>query len=163
MDGAGKYTALTPKLRANLLAQLAVGDFPQMAAYRAGCSPQTLHKWLCQGCDPVGVEPYVSFTAEFIKVEADLSARLMGVVMDHAMGVENAGNADHCKWLLLNRFQFLWKVDKESGRIGGISVSEVVERHLLEASASRREQAKAIIARLPEEAKQSARKGGFLV
>lgn len=163
MDGAGKYTALTPKLRANLLAQLAVGDFPQMAAYRAGCAPTTLHKWLCMGCDPVGVEPYVSFTADFIKVEAELSAKLMNVVLGHALGVSEEGNPDHCKWLLLNRFQFLWKVDRESNKIGGLSVSEVVERHMLEQSAERREQAKAIIARLPEDAKAGARKKGFLV
>lgn len=171
LDGVGAWTTLTPELQAKLLSELSVGDWPQMVAYRCGCAPATIVAWLKKGCDPLAVEPYASFADAFLRKEADISAQLMTVIMDKALGRAERGDPDgpeppdpgYCKWVLINRFQFLWRVDRETGKSGGLSVSEIVERHMLELSTDRADKARAILAQLPADAKAAARKEGFLL
>ena len=92
----------------------------------------------------------------------------MRIILDDACGVElpegaPRPNVESAKWLLINRFRWLWQIDKITGKGGGMAVSEVVEGLLLAADSERREQAKKILDQLPAEAKAGARKGGFLL
>jgi hypothetical protein len=171
LDGAGMRTSLTPELLEKIVEEMRVGDWPQMAAYRAGISPNTFSTWVIRGCDIVAVDPYKTLVSRVVQVEAEISGKLMKVLMDHALGNvpyrapddPPAPSPETARWLLLNRFRFLWQVDKETGKGGGISITEAVERQLEAMDEKRRERARAIINQLPEAAKQVARKDGFLL
>jgi hypothetical protein len=164
LDGAGNWTKLTPAVLAKLKTELEVGDWPAMAAYRAGVSPNSLQNWIVQGCSLVAVEPYAELVGMVVQVEAKISGKLMKVVMDAALGLGGDDeDPEQAKWLLMRRFHFLWAIDKDTGRCGGISLTEAVERELSKLDTNRREAARKIIAALPAEAKASARKDGFLL
>lgn len=171
LDGASNWTSCTPGLLERFEVELNVGDWPEMAAYRCGISPNTYRNWIVQGCSLVAVEPYATFVGMVVRVEAQLSGKLMGVIMDAALGRlpgwsegdPPRPSPEQAKWLLCNRFRYLWLVDKETGRAGGTSMTELVETELLKLDQNRREAARKIIAALPAEAKASARKDGFLL
>jgi hypothetical protein len=162
LDGNNRQTMLTPEVLAKLKKELAVGDFPSMAAYRAGVSPQTMFGWISKGCQPDAVEPYSTLVGELVLIEAELSARMMRIIMDSADGF-GEGSPDQAKWVLTNRFRYLWAVDRETGKNGGKCISEEVERHIDMHDSGRRERARAIIASLPQDTKSAARKDGFLL
>lgn len=169
MDGNGRYTLLSPAIIDRFRAELEVGDWPQMAAYRVGIAPTTLKQWVWKGCELPAIEPYATLVAMMVEVEAKLSGALLTVLMDDALGRkyydsdEARPNPDTARWLLLNRFRFLWGVDKESGKSGGVSITEAVERRLEEIDVTRRERAREILKKLPDADKQAARKEGFLL
>lgn len=170
MDGNGNVTALTPAVHERLIAELQVGDFPAMAAIRANCSPSTVDRWVVVGCDPYAVEPYKSFAADFVRVEAALCGQLTTIIMDHALGRAKAHRKDARPkgdpyWamkLLESRFRFLWAIDKE-GKQGGITVTEIVIRAVEALDSARALKAREILKQLSPETKQQARKEGFLV
>jgi hypothetical protein len=169
MDGNGYPTALSPELHERMLVELRVGDWPQMAAIRANVAPRSMLRWLHEGSGPYAVEPYKRFADAFILEEAKISGRLMKIIWDEMEGNgvptergERPPNAELAKWMLMTRFRFLWAIDKE-GRQGGLSVAEAVERHLETIEVGRAEKARAILSQLPAEAKQAARREGFLL
>lgn len=168
MDGNGYPTALTPERSARLILELGVGDWPAMAAIRSDVAPTSMFRWLRQGCEPQAVEPYASFAAEFCKVEARIAGEMMAVVMAAARGgvpkEEGLSRPDPemAIWVLQNRFRYLWRIDKD-GEQGGVSVLETVLDALAANDNAMREQAKAILATIPEATKQEARKKGFLL
>jgi hypothetical protein len=169
MDGNGHPTALTPLRHARLIEELKKGDWPALAAIRADCSPRTVERWVVMGCDPVAVEPYRSFAAAFVKVEAELAAEMMGIVLAHARGGKRPKRADGYRpnleaaiWVLQNRFRFLWAIDKE-GKQGGISVTEIVFDAMGKMDEARAVEARAFLKQLNEDQKRQAREKGFLV
>lgn len=168
MDDNGHQTALTPARARALLEELEVGDWPALAALRADVAPTSLYRWVRQGCEPAAVEPYASFAAEFVKVEARIAGEMMAIVLDAARGAPKPGRGERAPdpemaiWVLQNRFRYLWRIDKE-GKQGGISVLETVIEAVADNDNAAREQAKAILATIPEATKQEARKKGFLL
>lgn len=170
MDGNGHVTALSPAVHKRLITELEVGDFPAMAAIRAGCSPTTVDRWVVWGCDPHAVEPYKSFASDFVRVEASICGALTAVVMDHALGrtksrAKNPRPKGDPLWamkLLENRFRFLWHIGKD-GQQGGVSVAQMVVSAIAAHDHARAEKAREILKQLSEPAKQEARKAGFLV
>lgn len=169
MDGNGHQTALTPSRHKRLIAELEVGDWPALAALRADVAPTTLYRWVRMGCEPAAVEPYASFAASFVKVEATIAGEMMAIVMAAARGgVERLKKGarrpdpEMAIWVLQNRFRFLWRIDKD-GNQGGVSVLQTVIDAVAANDNAMREQAKAILATIPEATKQEARKKGFLL
>lgn len=168
MDGNGHQTALTPARARALLTELEVGDWPALAALRADVAPTSLYRWVAWGCEPAAVEPYASFAAEFVKVEARIAGEMMAIVMEAARGApkprkgESRPDPEMAIWVLQNRFRYLWRIDKD-GRQGGVSVLETVIEAVSANDNAMREQAKAILATIPEATKQEARKKGFLL
>lgn len=168
MDGNGHATALTPARAKALIAELEVGDWPAMAAIRADVAPTSLYRWVREGCEPAAVEPYASFAAEFCKVEARIAGEMMAVIMGAARGGEkprkgtSRPDPEWAAWVLQNRFRYLWRIDKE-GHQGGVSVLETVIEAIAANDNAMREQAKAILAAIPEATKQEARRKGFLL
>lgn len=172
MDGNGYPTALTPERHARLIAELEVGDWPAMAAIRAGCSPRSVERWVREGCRPAAVEPYASFAADFVAVEARLCGQLTAIIVNHALGrIEEDADPDEKKprgspfWaerFLERRFRFLWTVDNE-GKSGGISVTELVVGAIEQSDAERSQKARALLSELHEELKAKARRDGFQV
>jgi hypothetical protein len=168
MDGNGHQTALTPERAARLIEELKVGDWPALAALRADVAPTSLYRWVRWGCEPAAVEPYASFAADFVKVEAKLAGEMMAIVMAAARGGafiekgEARPDPEMAIWVLQNRFRYLWSIDKD-GKQGGISVLETVIEAVAANDNATREQAKAILAAIPEATKQEARKKGFLL
>jgi hypothetical protein len=163
LDGNNRQTALTPEVMARLCKELAVGDWPTMAAYRAQVSPSTMFNWLRMGCLPDAVEPYTTLVSALIAIEAELHGRMFSIIMAHTSDKDADGSPEQAKWVLHNRFRYLWAVDKESGKSGGRTISEAIDALTFEHDEVRREKARAIIAALPNDAKQLARKEGFLV
>lgn len=169
MDGNGYPTALSPAVHSRLIAELEVGDFPAMAAIRAKCSPRTVERWVTEGCQYAAVEPYASFAADFVRVEAELCAKLTTVILNHALGrglhgkqKRPKGDPEWAEWMLRNRFAYLWRIDKD-GKQGGVSVMQLVAQTIEAQDAVRGEKARALLARVDETIKQEARKEGFLV
>lgn len=165
MDGNGYPTALTPARHAKLIEELKVGDWPAMAAIRAEVSPRSMERWVVTGCDPVAVEPYKSFASEFVRVEAALSGEMMGIILAHARrkaGKPTNGDPFWARWVLENRFRFLWAIDKE-GKAGGVSVLQVVVEAIEKLDVTRTEKARALLRQLTDSQKDAARKEGFQV
>jgi hypothetical protein len=166
MDGNGYPTALTPARHAQLITELRKGDWPAMAAIRADVSPRSMERWVVTGCDPFAVEPYKSFAGAFVKVEAELSGEMMGIILDHARSGHwgnkrpPKGDPGWARWVLENRFRFLWRLDKE-GRAGGVSVLEVVVAAIDKLDMARSEKARELLKQLTTEQKQAAIKEGF--
>jgi hypothetical protein len=160
MDDNGYPTALTPVRHALLITELKKGDWPAMAAIRADVSPRSMERWVVTGCDPFAVEPYKSFASDFVKAEAELSGEMMTIILDTARGRKSKGNAHWARWVLENRFRFLWRLDKE-GKAGGVSVLEVVVAAIDKLDVARSEKARALLQQLTTEQKQAAIKEGF--
>lgn len=170
MDGNGFPTALTPARHALLITELEVGDFPAMAAIRAGCSPRSVERWVQWGCEgATAVEPYKSFAEAFVQVEARICGALTKVIMDHALGrgirgkqKTPKGNPFWAERMLERRFRFLWGMNKD-GTSGGVSVTELVIEAIEQGNADRAAKARELLKQLPEAAKSQARKEGFQV
>jgi hypothetical protein len=168
MDGNGHPTALTPARHKRLITELQVGDWPAMAAIRADCSPRTVERWVVMGCDPVAVEPYRSFAAEFVKVEANLCGEMMGIILADARGAKKGkdthyrANVETAIWVLQNRFRFLWAIDRE-GKQGGVSVVEIVFDAMNKMDEGRAREARELLKNMNEDQKRAAREKGFLV
>jgi hypothetical protein len=160
MDGNGYPTALTPERHKALITELKVGDWPAMAAVRAKCSPSTVQRWVTEGCQPAAVEPYATFAADFVAVEAQICGQLTAVIMDRALGRSDEGDPYWAKWLLETRFRFLWNIN--SGK-GGVSVAELVVGAIEVKDAEMAQKARDLLKQLPEPAKAEARKAGFLI
>lgn len=163
LDGNNRQTALTPEVMAKLKKELAVGDWPTMASYRAGVAPSTFFNWIRMGCLPDCVEPYSTLVGELVMIEAELSGRMMGIINAAAEDKESGGNPEQAKWVLINRFRYWWAIDKETGLNGGRAVMQEVEALMGSHNEERREKARALLASLSHEQKQAARKEGFLV
>lgn len=171
VDGNGRPTNLTDEIRDAFVADmLKHGDWPSMTAYRVGVSPNTVDGWLVKGADPYAVEPYRSFAAAFVQAEAQIHGQLLKVIMDDALGRgepaaegQRKPSASWAAWLLMHRWGYLWRINKETGMTNGVTVAQVVDQTLAKFSAGRREAAQKIIAQLSQEAKASARKEGFLL
>jgi hypothetical protein len=169
LDGNGRPTNLTPALHAALIADLqAHADFPSMTAYRCGVSPVTLESWVTRGADPLAVEPYRSFVADFVATEAQTCGKLVQVILNAALGKGAVYDEDvptpdpkWAAWLLARRWGFLWGISKESGKTNGISVAEVADKALGRFTQERQSAAQAIIGKLSTEARAAARKQGF--
>ncbi len=164
MDGNGHPTALTPERHLRLIDELRKGDWPAMAAIRADVAPRSMERWVVWGCDPVAVEPYKSFAADFVRTEAELSGEMMGIILEHARKGRGGakGDAEWARWVLENRFRFLWRIDKE-GKQGGVSVLQVVVEAIEQLDVARDDKARALIKQLSEDQKKQARKEGFLI
>lgn len=168
VDDAGHFTALTPEVHARFLEELAKGDWPIYAAFRAGIAPKSVKRWLDRGLSELAIEPYASFAADVIRVEADLAGQLIKVVMDDALGKTAPApegmrrpNADRAIWMLQNRFKNLWGKDGAPG--AAVGIAEYAERHLETLDEEKRERARKLLAKLPPEAKTEARKDGFIL
>lgn len=170
-DDAGRFTALTPHVQDVFLAELAKGDWPQLAAFRAGISPKSVQRWIAKGTEDIAIEPYASFVAEVVKVEADIAGKLTKIILDDALGLTEwtpdcgrpRPNVESAKWLLQNRFRFFWGT--KDGTIPGaaVSIAETVERQVAGVDEAKRDKARKILAALPSEARANARKEGFLL
>lgn len=172
-DGNGRPTNLTPEVHEAFIADMLThADWPAMTAYRVGVSPVTVESWLTRGCDPLAVEPYRSFAADFVAAEASVHGELVAIILDAAKGGRRVSFARGAKtnpnpawaaWLLQHRWGYLWRLNKDTGRTRGFAVAEVVDQALARFSEARREKAKAIIAQLSQEARASARAEGFML
>jgi hypothetical protein len=167
-DDLGNFTALTPEVKQRFLDELAKGDWPLYAAFRAGVAPKSVKRWLDKGLEECAIEPYASFAADVIRVEADLAGQLIKVVMDDALGKApppaegmRRPNADRAIWMLQNRFKTLWGKDGAPG--AAVGIAEYAERHLETLDEAKREKAKKILAALPSDVRAAARKDGFLL
>ena len=170
VDDLGHYTALTPAVHERYLAELAKGDWPQLAAFRAGIAPKSVKRWIDKGLEEAAIEPYASFAAEVVKLEADLAGKLIEVIMADALGEtvepeegKQRPNVQTAQWLLQNRFRFFWGTKDGEVSPAAISITEHVERQLSALDDVRREKGKKILAMLPAEVRASARKEGFLL
>lgn len=169
MDGNGYPTALTPERHARLIEELRIGDFPAMAAIRAGLSPRTVERWVVEGCQPAAVEPYLSFAADFCRVEAEICANLTRVIMDKAQGIKRPRKKSDPapdpywaqQWLQM-RFRYLFGSGPSAPQ-GGVSVSQLVIAELARIDEAGLERARALVKQLPPETKEAARKEGFNV
>lgn len=169
MDGNGRVTALTPERHARLITELEVGDFPAMAAIRAGCSPRSVERWVQWGCEgATAVEPYKAFAEAFVQVEARLCGALTQVIMNHALGrvrgkqKKPKGDPYWAERMLERRFRFLWGMNKD-GTSGGVSVTELVIQTIEQGDADRAAKARELLKQLPEATKAQARQEGFQV
>lgn len=166
MDGNGHPTALTPERHKRLIEELEVGDWPAMAAIRAECSPRTVERWVVEGCQFAAVEPYASFAADFVRVEARLCAEYTRVIADHALGRVRGkqkrpkGDPVWARYLLETRFRYLYGMRRD-GTGGGVSVAELVLEALDKADAARADKARQVLKQLPAPLKEAARKEGF--
>lgn len=168
VDDAGHFTALTPEVKEAFITELAKGDWPIYAAFRAGIAPKSVKRWLDKGLEEAAIEPYATFAADVIRCEAELAGKLIKVVMDDALGRglpyekgEVRPNADRAIWLLQNRFKTLWGKDGAPG--AAVGIAEYAERHLETLDEGKRDKARKILAALPSDARAEARKEGFLL
>lgn len=142
-----------------------------MVALRNKMSPGTLMQWVFRGLDESAPKAYRDFAEAFVTTEAEISGQLVQIVMDSAMGRRRkptaesefeAPSVDDAKWMLVMRFQFLWRQQKD-GSMGGKSCAEVVSERIVQLETSRRDQVRRILAQLPEAAKKAARQEGYMV
>lgn len=168
VDDAGKFTALTPEVKERFLTELAKGDWPIYAAFRAGISPKSVKRWLDKGLEEAAIEPYATFAADVIRCEAELAGKLIEVVMQDALGEgpayekgERRPNPDRAIWMLQNRFKALWGKDGAPG--AAVGIAEYAEGKISALDEAKREKAKRILAALPSDARAEARKAGFLL
>lgn len=169
-DDLGNFTALTPAVQQKFLDELAKGDWPQLAAFRAGIAPKSVKRWLDKGLEECAIEPYASFAAAVVMLEAELAGKLVKVVMDDALGIGalpdksmRAPNVQTAQWMLQNRFRFYWGTKDGLVSPAAISIAETVERQVSTLDEGKREAARKILAALPNEARAEARKKGFLL
>lgn len=167
-DDMGNFTALTPEVKERFLSELAKGDWPIYAAFRAGIAPKSVKRWLDKGLEEAAIEPYASFAADVIRCEAELAGQLIKVVMDDALGKTappaegmRRPNPDRAIWMLQSRFKALWGKDGAPG--AAVGIAEYAERQLSTLDEAKREKAKKILAALPSDARAQARKDGFLL
>lgn len=165
LDGNGYSTTLTPALARRLVREHRTGDWPQMTAVRCGVHPYSLASYIKKGLEEAAVEPYASFAAEFLRVEADYSQRLLDVILDAALGRqpirrfdENGHplprpNVAEAKWLLQTRFQVLWG----GGGVSAIAMFSTADDPV------RRQKALEVLASLSPEQKEQARQAGFVI
>lgn len=168
VDDLGNFTALTPEVKAAFLSELAKGDWPIYAAFRAGIAPKSVKRWLDKGLEEAAIEPYASFAADVIRCEAELAGQLIKVVMDDALGKTMPAaegmrrpNVQTAIWMLQSRFKALWGKDGAPG--AAVGIAEYAERQLATLDDAQREKARKILAKLPPEARAEARKDGFLL
>jgi len=112
----GRPSALTPEVRAKVLAALRCGLSRAAAAARAGIGARTLREWMARTDE---AEPYASFRAEVEAAEGVCEARLAAVVFKAALNDPN-----QARWLLERRFPASWgrrQPDPEPAPVGGIS------------------------------------------
>lgn len=170
-DGNGRPTNLTPEVHEAFMADMREhGDWPSMTAYRVGVSPVTAESWIVRGADPHAVEPYRSFCADFVAVEAEIHGQLVRVILDAGLGRTKRAKPGKmppspawAAWMLQHRWGYLWRLSKETGKTQGVTVAEVVDNVLAKFTEERRDKARAIISQLSAEARASARKEGFLL
>lgn len=169
-DDLGRFTALTPEVEKRFLSELAKGDWPQLAAFRSGISPKSIKRWLDKGLEECAIEPYASFAAAVVKLEADLAGKLIEVIMADALGEtpspdegKRRPNVMTAQWLLQNRFRFFWGTKDGVVSPAAISITEHVEQRMSVLDEAKREKARKILAALPSEARAAARKDGFLL
>ena len=165
LDGNGYSTTLIPAVARRLVREHRSGDWPQMTAIKCGVHPHSLASYIKKGLEEGAVEPYASFAAEFLKVEADHSQRLLDVIIDAALGRRPRMRLDEhghplprpsvaeAKWLLQTRFQVLW---------GGTGVSAIAMFSGGDDPA-RRAKALEVLASLSPEQREQARQAGFMV
>lgn len=114
LDDAGKSTALTPAMADALVAETRAGRWPQMAAVRCNLDPRTLLRWLERGIEEDAIEPYRTFTQEFLRAEADFCAEMEDVLMKSALGKfeyepgKPRPNPETARYLLERRMAVLW-------------------------------------------------------
>jgi hypothetical protein len=169
-DDLGNFTALTPAVQQRFLDELAKGDWPQLAAFRAGIAPKSVKRWLDKGLEECAIEPYASFAAAVVKLEADLAGKLIEVIVADALGnTPEPGegmkrpNVLTAQWLLQNRFRFFWGTKDGLVSPAAISITEHVEKTMATSDEAKREKARKILAALPSDARAAARKEGFLL
>jgi hypothetical protein len=169
-DDLGNFTALTPAVQQRFLDELAKGDWPQLAAFRAGIAPKSVKRWLDKGLEDCAIEPYASFAAEVVRLEAELAGKLIHVVMQDALGEtpepdegKRRPNVQTAQWLLQNRFRFFWGTKDGLVSPAALSIAEHVERQMASLDETKRNAARKILAALPNEARTEARKAGFLL
>jgi hypothetical protein len=170
-DDLGNFTALTPQVQEKFLAELRKGDWPQLAAFRAGVAPKSVKRWLDKGVEDCAIEPYASFAAAVLMLEAELAGRIIKVVMDDAMGEgdwnpecgRQKPNVQSAIWLLQNRFRFFWGTKDGTVAPAAISITEHVEKQMATMDQGKRDKAKKILASLPSDVRANARKDGFLL
>lgn len=163
MDGNGYPTALTPERHRRLIEELRRGDWPATAAIRADCSPRTVERWVVMGCQYGAVDPYASFAADYVKVEAELVGELTGIIMDKIRGKGRKGDKRSAEWAerwLQLRFRYLFGAGPTSIQ-GGVSATQLVFEALDKADSDHAQKAREYLKQLPEAAKQVARKEGF--
>jgi len=165
LDGNSYPTTLIPAVARRLVREHRSGDWPQMTAIKCGVHPHSLASYIKKGLEEGAVEPYASFAAEFLAVEAEHSQRLLDVVIDAALGrrpvrrLDENGNplprpsVAEAKWLLQTRFAVLW---------GGTGVSAIAMFSGGDDPA-RRQKALEVLAALSPEQKEQARQAGFMV
>ncbi len=171
VDDLGRHTALTPEVQQRFLTELEKGDWPQLAAFRAGISPKSVKRWIDKGLEEAAIEPYASFAAAVVKLEAELAGKLIEVIVADALGETpepdegmRRPNVMSAQWLLQTRYRFFWGVAKDGvASPGAVSIAETVERQMATLDGPKREQAKKILESLPAETKAEARKKGFLL
>jgi len=170
VDDLGNFTALTPEVHDRFLAELGKGDWPQLAAFRAGISPKSVKRWLDKGLEEAAVEPYASFAAAVVQLEAELAGKLIEVIVQDALGKtpepdegKRRPNVMTAQWLLQNRFRFFWGTKDGAVSPAALSIAEHVEMRMAALDESKRAKARELIAKLPTEAKAQARKDGFLL
>lgn len=169
-DDLGNFTALTPAVHERVIEELAKGDWPSLAAFRAGVAPKSVQRWISKGLEEAAIEPYASFAADVVRQEAELAGRLCEVIMKDALGQlppvergERGPNVESAKWLLQVRFRFFWGSKDGQSVPSAIGVAEFVERTIATVDERRRDAAKRILAALPQEARANARKEGFVL
>lgn len=170
VDDLGRHTALTPEVHQRFLTELKKGDWPQLAAFRAGISPKSVKRWIDKGLEEAAIEPYASFAAAVVKLEADLAGKLIEVIMADALGEtkkpdegKSRPNVMTAQWLLQNRYRFFWGTKDGVVSPAALSISEHVERQMAVLDEAKRQKARELLAKLPTEAKAQARKDGFLL
>jgi hypothetical protein len=168
VDDAGHFTALTPEVHARFLDELAKGDWPIYAAFRAGIAPKSVKRWLDKGLEEAAIEPYATFAADVIRCEAEVAGQLIQVVMNDALGKTPPAaegmrrpNVQTAIWMLQSRFKALWGKDGAPG--AAVGITEYAEKQLAMLDDAKREKAKKILAALPNDARAAARKEGFLL
>lgn len=170
-DDMGHFTALTPEVRDKYLTELAKGDWPGLAAFRAGIAPKSVKRWLDKGLEEAAIEPYASFAAEVVRIEADIAGQLIEVVMNAALGKTpepapgmRRPDPEQAFRLLQTRFRFFWGSGKDGAPApAGVSIAETVERQMAMLDEGKRAKARELLSKLPAEEKQKARKEGFLL
>lgn len=164
LDGNGRQTALTPNVAQKLVAEIRQGRWPQMAAVRCGVAPETLLKWLERGMLEDAVEPYMSFTQQFLLAEADFCAELEEVLLSRALGREEKPkdgrmrpDSDVARYLLERRLGILW------GGKGALSAIETVSNESANKRVATRQKAQAFLDRMTDEQRDTARRAGFIL
>jgi hypothetical protein len=169
VDDLGNHTALTPAVQERFLVELRKGDWPQLAAFRAGIAPRSVQRWLSKGLEEAAIEPYASFAVAVVQCESELAGKLIEVIVDDALGRTpepeegmRRPNVMTAQWLLEKRFRFFWGTKTEPSA-AAISITEHVEKTMAQLDEGKREKARKILAALPAEARAEARKDGFLL